>query len=100
MDLSIGALGLYALGALTLIWPKRLELAAHYTGMGLAVVASIILLGFSLLALVGVTGGITFQTGRYLLAVDGWSAVFFNDNGPGGDGSQHLWHRLWPRVSW
>ena len=76
MDLSIGALGLYALGALTLIWPKRLELAAHYTGMGLAVVASVILLGFSLLALVGVTGGITFQTGRYLLAVDGWSAVF------------------------
>ena len=44
MELLITALGLYALGTLAIIWPKGLELAAHYTAMGLAAAASLVVL--------------------------------------------------------
>ena len=39
MFLLFAALTVYGLGALTMLWPKRLELGAHYAGTMLAAVA-------------------------------------------------------------
>lgn len=85
MELLLGALGLYGLGVLTLVWPKRLELAAHYVGMTLAAVASLIVLAVATIYL-GSIGSLMFlqnggmlgaiALGRYTLAVDTWSAAF------------------------
>ena len=33
MELLLSSLGIYLVGTLTILWPKRLELAAHYAGM-------------------------------------------------------------------
>ena len=76
MESFVGALGLYGLGTLALIWPKRLELAAHYVSMGLASIASLVVLCQSLLTLGGMGGAAVWQLGRYSLAVDGWAAAF------------------------
>lgn len=82
MELLIAALGLYALGTLALIWPKGLELAAHYTAMGLAAAASLLVLAVAcqFLSLAGwgmpIYNDTIWQLGRYSLAVDSWSAAF------------------------
>ncbi|MBE6083980.1 MAG: NADH-quinone oxidoreductase subunit E [Selenomonas ruminantium] len=76
MESFVGALGLYGLGTLALIWPKRLELAAHYVSMGLASIASLVVLCQSLMTLGGMGGAAVWQLGRYSLAVDGWAAAF------------------------
>ena len=65
MESFVGALGLYGLGTLALIWPKRLELAAHYVSMGLASIASLVVLCQSLLTLGGMGGAAVWQLGRY-----------------------------------
>lgn len=85
MELLLGALGLYGLGVLTLVWPKRLELAAHYVGMTCAAIASLIVLAVATIYL-GSVGSLLFlqnggmlgaiALGRYTLAVDTWSAAF------------------------
>ena len=76
MESFMGALGLYGLGTLALIWPKRLELAAHYVSMGLAVIASLMVLGLASQELLGLAGGGMLQFGRYSLVIDGWAAAF------------------------
>ncbi|SHK43473.1 Formate hydrogenlyase subunit 3/Multisubunit Na+/H+ antiporter, MnhD subunit [Selenomonas ruminantium] len=76
MESFMGALGLYGLGTLALVWPKRLELAAHYVSMGLAVIASLMVLSLSLLEIMGLGTGGMLQLGRYSLVVDGWAAAF------------------------
>ncbi|MCR5757712.1 MAG: NADH-quinone oxidoreductase subunit E [Selenomonas sp.] len=76
MESFVGALGLYGLGTLALIWPKRLELAAHYVSMGLAVIASLLVLVQALGEILGLTAGGGLMLGRYSLAVDGWAAAF------------------------
>lgn len=85
MDLLLSALGIYALGVLTILWPKKLELAAHYTGMILAAVASFIVMATAIIYLLSI-GSIMFlqnggllgavELGRYSLTVDTWSAAF------------------------
>lgn len=86
MFLLFAALAVYGLGALTMLWPKRLELGAHYAGTILAAAAS----GMVLAAAVGYLCGLSWGTlsptvsglladwawGRYSLAADGWSAAF------------------------
>ena len=82
MELLIAALGLYALGTMAIIWPKGLELAAHYTAMGLAAAASLLVLAVAcqFLSLAGwgmpIYNDTIWQLGRYSLAVDSWSAAF------------------------
>ena len=82
MELLITALGLYALGTLAIIWPKRLELAAHYTAMWLATGASLMVLWVACQFLGQAGWGMPiyndtiWQLGRYSLVLDSWSAAF------------------------
>ena len=103
MDYLSGALGLFGLGVLTMFWPKKLELGAHYAGMLLAAVASVLVLLFSLntLLLGEVTAPLVF--GRYSLMADTWSAAFLLITGLSGAavsiygigyGKGYLGHRI------
>jgi hydrogenase-4 component B len=76
MDYLFGALGLFTLGVLTMLLPKRLELGAHYAGMLLAAGASalVLIFGLAILSTGAVMSPLVF--GRYSLMVDSWSAAF------------------------
>lgn len=83
MDLLFLSLGLFLLGAATILWPKRFELAAHYVGMISAAVGSGVLFYVSGLYLVSagwlrlVNGWLAFGSwGSYSLDADLWSAPF------------------------
>ncbi len=90
MDFLFLALVLYAVGAMTMLWPKRLEMLAHAAGMVLASAASALTLAASAMYLGtmcgwGVPTGLTLgrfgalmdvSWGGYSLVVDGWSAAF------------------------
>ena len=90
MDFLFLALVLYAVGAITMLWPKRLEMLAHAAGMVLASAASALTLAASAMYLGtmcgwGVPTGLTLgrfgalmdvSWGGYSLVVDGWSAAF------------------------
>ncbi len=86
MDLFVIAIALYLLGTLTMLWPKSLELKAHYTGMILAAAASGIVAWASAWYLAGMSAPADLfkdsslmlyeAFGRYSLEADGWSAVF------------------------
>lgn len=86
MILLFAALAVYGLGALTMLWPKRLELGAHYVGTVLAGVASGMVLVAAAAYLCGLTVGWLSPAvsglladrgwGSYSLVADGWSAAF------------------------
>lgn len=80
MDLLFLSLALFLLGTATILWPKRLELAAHYVGMMSAAAGSGVLFCVSGLYLVSagwlrlVNGWLAFGSwGRYSLDADLWS---------------------------
>ncbi|MCH3959796.1 MAG: NADH-quinone oxidoreductase subunit E [Selenomonas sp.] len=86
MILLFAALAVYGLGALTMLWPKRLELGAHYVGTVLAAVASGMVLVAAVAYLCGLSVGwlspavsgllADWGWGSYSLVADGWSAAF------------------------
>lgn len=90
MDFLFPALALYALGAMTMLWPKRLETLAHAVGMLLAAGASALVLlaallylggmsGYGMAAALGMMGAaplLDIGWGGYSLVADGWSAAF------------------------
>ena len=86
MILLFAALAVYGLGALTMLWPKRLELGAHYVGTVLAGVASGMVLVAAAAYLCGLSIGwlspavsgllADWGWGSYSLVADGWSAAF------------------------
>lgn len=78
MDVLLCSLLVYLLGALTIVWPKRLELAAHYTGCLCAAAASgmAAFSGVRYLVMPGEALLIDAGWGSYSLAADGWSSVF------------------------
>ena len=103
MDYLFTALGLFVLGVLTMLLPKRLELGAHYAAMVLAAGASVLVLLFSLGPLL--TGAVVnpLVFGRYSLMVDTWSAAFLLITGLSGAavsiygigyGKGYLGHRI------
>ena len=90
MDFLFLALALYALGAMTMLWPKRLEMAAHAAGMLLAAAASALVFAVAVSYLGSMSGfglpaglmlsplGLLMDAGwgGYNLTADGWSAAF------------------------
>lgn len=90
MDFLFLALALYALGAVTMLWPKRLESLAHAAGMLLAAAASVLVLlvsaaylgsmsGYGTAAILGLPPTALLLDagwGGYSLVADGWSAAF------------------------
>lgn len=86
MDVLLCSLLVFLLGTLTIVWPKRLELAAHYAGMLCAVVASG-MTAFSGLRYLLVPNNallIDVKWGSYSLIADGWSSVFLVITGVAG----------------
>lgn len=86
MDVLLCSLLVFLLGTLTIVWPKRLELAAHYAGMLCAVVASG-MTAFSGLRYLLVPNNallIDAKWGSYSLIADGWSSVFLVITGVAG----------------
>ncbi|ORU00659.1 Hydrogenase-4 component B / Formate hydrogenlyase subunit 3 [Anaerovibrio sp. JC8] len=78
MDFMIISLLVYLLGTVTLIWPKKAELGAHYFGMLCSVVASGLVV-FSTLRYLLTTDNnwlIDLAWGSYTLQADGWSGAF------------------------
>ena len=68
----------YLLGTVTLVWPKKAELGAHYFGMLCSVVASGLVV-FSTLRYLLTTDSkwlIDLAWGSYTLQADGWSGAF------------------------
>lgn len=86
MDVLLGSLALYLLGTLTIIWPKKLELGAHYFGTLCAIVASGMLASTSIGYLVSPQSNLLIEAGwgSYSLIADGWSAVFLAITGVAG----------------
>ncbi len=86
MDLLLGSLLVYLVGTLTIAWPHRLEVAAHYFGMACAIVASAMAairgIGYLLLPANGLL--IDLSWGSYSLMADGWSGVFLGITGIAG----------------
>lgn len=86
MDVLLCSLLVFLLGTLTIVWPKRLELAAHYAGMLCAAVASG-MTAFSGLRYLLVPNNallIDAKWGSYSLIADGWSSVFLVITGVAG----------------
>ncbi len=86
MDLLLGSLLVYLVGTLTIAWPHRLEVAAHYFGMACAILASAMAairgIGYLLLPANGLL--IDLSWGSYSLLADGWSGVFLGITGIAG----------------
>ena len=78
MELLLSSLGIYLVGTLTILWPKRLELAAHYAGMLCAIVASGMVAWSALSYLTNPVSAwlIEWHWGDYSLLGDTWSAAF------------------------
>ena len=86
MDLLLCSLLIYLLGTMTIIWPHKLEMAAHYAGTACAIIASGMVAVISICYLVMPVGGLLVDTGwgSYSLAADGWSSVFLAITGIAG----------------
>ena len=86
MDLLLCSLLIYLLGTITIIWPHKLEMAAHYAGTACAIIASGMVAVISICYLVMPVGGLLVDTGwgSYSLAADGWSSVFLAITGIAG----------------
>lgn len=78
MDVLLCSLLIFLLGTLTIAWPKRLELAAHYAGMLCAIVASGMTAFSGLRYLLVPNDALLIEAkwGSYSLIADGWSSVF------------------------
>lgn len=78
MDLMLIAMIVYLVGTLTIIWPKPLELGAHYAGMACSTVASGMIAFNALRYLLGPDNGylIDMKWGDYSLQADFWSSAF------------------------
>ncbi|MGM9580753.1 MAG: proton-conducting transporter membrane subunit [Anaerovibrio sp.] len=78
MDVLLCSLLVFLLGTLTIVWPKRLELAAHYAGMLCAIVASGMTAFSGLRYLLMPNSALLIEAkwGSYSLIADGWSSVF------------------------
>ena len=86
MDVLLCSLLVFLLGTLTIAWPKKLELTAHYAGMLCAVAASA-MTAFSGIRYLLVPNGallIDAKWGSYSLIADGWSSVFLVITGVAG----------------
>ena len=86
MDLLLGSLLVYLVGTLTIAWPHRFEVAAHYFGMACAIAASCMaaISGIGYLLLPGSGLLIDASWGKYSLMADGWSSVFLGITGIAG----------------
>lgn len=86
MDLLLCSLLIYLLGTMTIIWPHKLEMAAHYAGTACAIIASGMVAVISICYLVMPVGGLLVDTGwgSYSLVADGWSSVFLAITGIAG----------------
>lgn len=86
MELLLSSLVLYLVGTLTIIWPKKLELGAHYIGMLCAAVASGMVAVSAVRYLLMPADSLMLQVswGSYSLIADGWSAVFLAITGIAG----------------
>ena len=86
MDVLLCSLLVFLLGTLTIVWPKRLELAAHYAGMLCAIVASgmTAFSGLRYLLMPDSALLIDAKWGSYSLIADGWSSVFLVITGVAG----------------
>ena len=86
MDLLLCSLLIYLLGTITIIWPHKLEMAAHYAGTACAIIASGMVAVISICYLVMPVGGLLVDTGwgSYSLVADGWSSVFLAITGIAG----------------
>ncbi len=86
MNVLLGSLLVYLVGALTIIWPKKLELTAHYAGMLCAVAASgmTAFSGIAYLIMPKSALLIDASWGSYSLIADGWSGVFVSITGIAG----------------
>lgn len=78
MELLLGSLLVWLVGTLTMVWPQKLELAAHYAAMACAAVASgmVAVSGLGYLLFPQNSLLIDVAWGSYSLAADGWSGVF------------------------
>ena len=78
MDVLLCSLLVFLLGTLTIVWPKRLELAAHYAGMLCAIAASGMTAFSGLRYLLMPNDALLIEAkwGSYSLVADGWSSVF------------------------
>ena len=78
MDFMLISLLIYLVGTVTIIWPKRTELAAHYFGMICSVVASGLVAYSALMYLLFPSGSWLVDTywGSYSLQADAWSSAF------------------------
>ncbi len=86
MDVLLCSLLVFLLGTLTIVWPKRLELAAHYAGMLCAIVASGMTAFSGLRYLLVPNDALLIEAkwGSYSLIADGWSSVFLVITGVAG----------------
>ena len=86
MDVLLCSLLVFLLGTLTIVWPKRLELAAHYAGMLCAIVASGMTAFSSIRYLLVPDNALLIEAkwGSYSLIADGWSSVFLGITGVAG----------------
>ena len=78
MDFMLISLLIYLVGTVTIVWPKRTELAAHYFGMICSVVASGLAAYSALMYLLFPSGSWLVDTywGSYSLQADAWSSAF------------------------
>ena len=78
MDFMLISLLIYIVGTVTIVWPKRTELAAHYFGMICSVVASGLVAYSALMYLLFPSGSWLVDTywGSYSLQADAWSSAF------------------------
>ena len=86
MDVLLCSLLVFLLGTLTIVWPKRLELAAHYAGMLCAIAASGMTAFSGLRYLLMPNDALLIEAkwGSYSLVADGWSSVFLGITGVAG----------------
>ncbi|MGM9539158.1 proton-conducting transporter transmembrane domain-containing protein [Anaerovibrio sp.] len=86
MDVLLCSLLVFLLGTLTIAWPKKLELTAHYAGMLCAIAASAMTAfsGIRYLLMPNNALLIDAKWGSYSLIADGWSSVFLVITGVAG----------------
>lgn len=86
MDLIIIGCFFYILGMLTVFMPKHKEIWAHYLAQGATILGSACVLASSIeyiLTDLSVVAPV-FVVGKFVFAMDGWSAVFLAITGLGG----------------
>ena len=86
MDVLLCSLLVFLLGTVTIAWPKKLELPAHYAGMLCAIAASGMTAFSGIRYLLTPNNGLLIDAkwGSYSLIADGWSSVFLVITGVAG----------------